>query len=148
MIGNSCEHPDEIGNPKETWIELHSSADLDRVADVLFPKLAECRCPADDQTAIRTALEETIRHAFRYGAGNDPHGIVRLNLYVSDKYFIATIKDVGREFRRRAVPGITAHENPPYETGLFQVRRTMTWVRFNGIDNSVTMCKSWVGAKS
>ena len=142
------------------WIELQNEAEFNCVAAELFEKLAERRCPPDAQKAIRTALESAVFHALRHGSRvnacsldpdcTDEKGKVRLYFYLSDKYLIATIKNLGTAALSPLPdhPAQSAQENLTYEADLFLMRRSMTWVRFNGLENSVTMCKSWYGARS
>lgn len=153
LTDDGCKLPDQKSDRRCAWIELQSEAELNCVIAELFQKLTACRCPPDDQLAIRTALESAIFHAFRHGSRLDPNGVgpnrkVRLYFYLSEKYLIATIKNVGRAFTASPLPDQANQENLPYESGLFLIRRYMTWVRFNGLENSVTMCKSWYGARS
>ena len=92
---------------------------------------------------VRLALEETLVNGLRHGNGGDPSKRVLLRYRVCAEEVLVEVEDEGPGFDPSAVPDPTAVENllKPSGRGLLLMRHCMTWVRYHGRGNRVTMCK-------
>jgi serine/threonine-protein kinase RsbW len=112
---------------------------LDEVTSVL----AGLGYSPQDQFGVRLALEEAIVNGLRHGNGGDPRKRVRVGYRVDAEALLAEVEDEGPGFDRDAVPDPTRLENleRPGGRGLLLMHSFMTWVRYHGRGNRVSLCK-------
>jgi serine/threonine-protein kinase RsbW len=113
------------------------------VREDVMAVLAEQGYPARDRAALRLALEEAIVNGLRHGNQGDPAKCVRVRYRVTADALLAEVEDEGPGFDPDGVPDPTRDENleRPGGRGLLLIRHFMTWVRFSGRGNRVTLCK-------
>jgi serine/threonine-protein kinase RsbW len=92
---------------------------------------------------VRLALEEAVVNGLRHGNGGDSSKRVRVRYRVDAETLLVEVKDEGAGFDADAVPDATLPENldRPGGRGLLLMRHFMTWVRYHGCGNRVTLCK-------
>ncbi len=123
---------------------LSCRAEIPRLIEKITRLMAEHRYPEKDLFAVRLALEEAIVNAVRHGNGDDPEKRTSVSYLIGPEHLLVEIHDEGEGFDPREVPDPLAPENLERSSGrgLHLMRTYMTWVRFNGRGNCVTMCKS------
>jgi serine/threonine-protein kinase RsbW len=105
--------------------------------------LARLGYSARDSVQVRLALEEALVNGVRHGNGDDPAKCVRLRYCADRASVMIEVEDDGPGFDPDGVPDPTTWPNleRPTGRGLLLMRHCMTWVRFTGRGNRVTMCK-------
>jgi serine/threonine-protein kinase RsbW len=95
-----------------------------------------------DIFGMRLALEETIVNGLKHGHKYDPGKRVVVRYRVGPEQVLVEVKDQGPGFDPSRVPDPTAPENleRPSGRGLLLMRSYMTWIRYNGQGNAVTLC--------
>jgi serine/threonine-protein kinase RsbW len=111
--------------------------------DALTATLAGLGYSPRDQFGVRMALEEAVVNGLRHGNSGDPGKRVRVRYRVDAETLLAEVKDEGAGFNPDAVPDPMRPENlnRPGGRGLRLMRHFMTWVRYHGCGNRVTLCK-------
>jgi serine/threonine-protein kinase RsbW len=139
--------PGCLGLPGGAW--PYREANLCRPEEVgpllthVTAALAGLGYSSHDRFSVWLALEEAIDNGLRHGNGGDPTKRVRVRYRIDAEAVLAEVTDEGRGFDPDAVPDPTLPENRerPGGRGLFLMRRVMTWVRYHGRGNRVTLCK-------
>jgi serine/threonine-protein kinase RsbW len=96
-----------------------------------------------DIFSIRWSVAEALLNAIQHGHRGDKSKTVRFNYLIADDYVLAEIIDEGSGFNPDQVPnpfGLELNERPA-KKGLYMMRLFMSWVRFDGRGNRVTLCK-------
>jgi serine/threonine-protein kinase RsbW len=95
----------------------------------------------------RLAAEEAIVNAICHGHRSDPSRAVRVSYLITARRVVIRIQDQGPGFDPRQLPDPLDPENVQRLSGrgVFLMRATMTWVKFNRRGNSVTLCKKRTG---
>jgi serine/threonine-protein kinase RsbW len=96
-----------------------------------------------DVFAVRSALGEALLNAIQHGHQGDPTKRVQFNYVISEDYFLAEVIDEGPGFEPTKVanPFEAAQQGMPAGKGLYLMRLLMSWIRFGGCGNRVTLCK-------
>ena len=124
-------------------VSLRRAAEVVPFLDGLVAALAGLGYPSRDCAAVRLALEEAVVNGLRHGNGGDPTKRVRVRCLLWPDALLAEVEDEGPGFDPGRVPDPTLPENldRPGGRGLLLMRHYMTWVRFSGRGNCVTLCK-------
>jgi serine/threonine-protein kinase RsbW len=124
-------------------VSLRRSAELEPFLDVVTGALTGLGYSPQDQFGVRLALEEAIVNGLRHGNGGDPRKRVRVRYRVRAEALLAEVEDEGPGFDLDDVPDPTLAENLLHSggRGLLLMRHFMTWVRYHGRGNRVTLCK-------
>jgi len=98
---------------------------------------------ADDQFAIRMALEEAIMNAIKHGNEGDPEKLVSIEMGFDGSKFEATVSDCGCGFNPEHVPDPTADENLGKASGrgVMLMKEFVDTLEFNDCGNEVTLTK-------
>jgi serine/threonine-protein kinase RsbW len=132
---------------EDTWphreVSLRRTEEVAPLLDELTAALADAGFSPEDCFAARLALEEAVVNGLRHGNGGDPTKRVRVGYRVGPVALLADVEDEGPGFDPDAVPDPTLPENRdrPGGRGLLLMRHYMTWVRYRGRGNRVTLCK-------
>jgi serine/threonine-protein kinase RsbW len=96
-----------------------------------------------DVFSARWAIGEALLNAIQHGHHLDATKTVRLGVLVANDYVLAEVTDEGPGFNPDDVPNPFAAnpENLTSKKGLAMMRLFMSWVRFEGRGNRVTLCK-------
>lgn len=91
--------------------------------------------------ALRLAMEEAIRNAFRHGHRDLPDEPVEVEYQVTPATVMIRVRDRGPGFDPSDLPDPTAPENltRPTGRGVMLIRAYMTEVSYNAAGNEVTM---------
>ena len=91
--------------------------------------------------ALRLAMEEAVRNAFRHGHRNLPGQPVQVDYDVTPSTVTIRVRDQGPGFNPDALPDPTAPENltRPTGRGVMLIRAYMTDVSYNEQGNEVTL---------
>jgi serine/threonine-protein kinase RsbW len=91
----------------------------------------------------RYAIQEALLNAIKHGHQGDESKTVQFNYMVSEDYVLAEVLDEGPGFDPRTIPNPFAarKEGETARGGLFFMNLFMTWIRFEGRGNRVTLCK-------
>jgi serine/threonine-protein kinase RsbW len=105
--------------------------------------MAAAGYPEKDLFRLRLALEEALVNAVKHGNRGDPAKQVRVRYQVTRERTLAEVEDEGEGFDPGQVHDPLAPENleRPGGRGLLLMRSFMTWCRFHGRGNRVTLCK-------
>jgi serine/threonine-protein kinase RsbW len=129
--------------PQDDWrrVCLRSEAEAFRAVETLEAEMNALGYPDWDVFAVRIALMEAVVNALWHGHGGDPSKCVRLRYLLSAEQVTAEVMDEGPGFVPERVPDPLGPQNlgRPGGWGLLLMRSFMTWVRFNGRGNSVTL---------
>jgi serine/threonine-protein kinase RsbW len=92
---------------------------------------------------VRFAIGEALHNAIEHGHRGDETKTVQFNYLISADYVLAEIIDEGPGFDPKSIPNPFAakQQAKPARRGLFFMSLFMSWVRFEGKGNRVTMCK-------
>jgi serine/threonine-protein kinase RsbW len=92
---------------------------------------------------VRWAIGEALQNAIKHGHQEDESKIVQLNYLISQDYVLGEVIDQGPGFDPKTVPNpFTARrQGQTARRGLFFMSLFMSWVRFEGRGNRVTLCK-------
>jgi serine/threonine-protein kinase RsbW len=122
---------------------LHRAEEMVPLLQDLAAALESLNYPARDIFGVRIALEEAIVNGLRHGNGGDSAKCVRIRCYAGPTFLLAEVVDEGSGFNPDLVPDPVLPENlaRPSGRGLMLMGHFMTWVRFSGRGNCVTMCK-------
>jgi serine/threonine-protein kinase RsbW len=123
---------------------LCSRAEIPAAIEAVVRAMADQLYAERDIFAVRLALEEALVNAIRHGNQEDLSRHVNVSYLVGPERVLIEVQDEGEGFDPRAVPDPLAPENLERSSGrgLHLMRTYMTWVRYNGRGNCVTMCKS------
>jgi len=91
----------------------------------------------------RWAIGEALHNAIKHGHRGDESKTVQLNYLISADYVLAEVIDEGPGFNPKSVPNPFAagQRSKPARRGLYFMGLLMSWIRFDGRGNRVTMCK-------
>jgi serine/threonine-protein kinase RsbW len=136
--------PELVGRRGGQVESLCCRAEIPSVMEIIAASMADHRYSAKDIFGVRLALEEALVNAIRHGNHDDPAKRVTVTFLVGPERLLIDVQDEGEGFDPREVPDPLAAENLERSSGrgLHLMRTYMTWVRFNGHGNCVTMCKS------
>lgn len=117
--------PDEIRDFEDRFVEAADRAGYEQ---------ASC-------FALRLAMEEATRNAFRHGHADLPDEPIDVAYDITPEVVTITVRDHGPGFDPTELPDPTAPENlaRPHGRGVMLIRAYMTDVRFNDTGNEVTM---------
>jgi anti-sigma regulatory factor (Ser/Thr protein kinase) len=138
---------DKAFPPGSSWKfkgeRLHTLADIRPKLQTLGADLRLWRFHYADIFCIRWAIGEALHNAIVHGHQEDPFKTVQLNYLISSDYVLAEVIDEGPGFDPNSVPNPFAkgQEGQAAKRGLFFMRMFMSWVRFDGGGNRVTLCK-------
>jgi serine/threonine-protein kinase RsbW len=124
-------------------VSLRRAQEVVPFLDGLVAALAGLGYSSRDCAAARLALEEAVVNGLRHGNGGDAAKRVRVRYHLRRDALLAEVEDEGPGFDPGRVPDPTLPENlgRPCGRGLLLMRHSMTWVRFSGRGNRVTLCK-------
>lgn len=90
---------------------------------------------------LRTALAEALGNAIRYGTGEDPDRVVRVQVELGSDYVRIYVVDDGQGFDTSSMPDPTLPRNLERETGrgLFVIRHLVDDVVFNEKGNGICL---------
>jgi len=113
------------------------------VTQQLGVEMAALGYPYMDLFSVRFSVGEAISNAIRHAHGGDPNKTVHVSYLVTPEYVLAEVIDEGSGFDPNTVPNPMARENQtwPLGKGLYFMKLFMTWVRYDGGGNRVTLCK-------
>ena len=96
-----------------------------------------------DVMNVRLATEEAVTNAIRHGHQHDSSRPVRLSYLVTPRHVLVRVQDQGPGFRPECLldPLDPANMDQTCGRGVFLMKATMTWVRYNATGNAVTLCK-------
>jgi len=125
------------------WEGRTAAEDVNAVLGFVAEAMDAADYPDRDLFAVRLALAEALSNALRHGHRGDPTRPVRVRHHVDARRVLVEVEDQGDGFDPARVPDPRAPENRerPGGRGLVLMRAYMTWVRYNGRGNCVTMCK-------
>jgi serine/threonine-protein kinase RsbW len=126
---------------------VQSVEDIAPILDHLAAEMRARGYPRQDAFAVRRALEEAVVNAIKHGHRARPEQRVRVSYLVADEWLLLEVEDRGPGFDLSVVPDPLADEHPdePSGRGLLLIRHYMSWVRFFGRGNIVTMCRKRSG---
>jgi serine/threonine-protein kinase RsbW len=98
---------------------------------------------AQDQFAVRLALDEALANAIKHGHRGDARKRVDVRYRVGPAEVRVEVHDQGPGFDPARVPDPLAADNVERASGrgLLLMRSYMTWVRHNERGNGVTLCR-------
>jgi anti-sigma regulatory factor (Ser/Thr protein kinase) len=143
---NGCFRETSFPNPDKWSFKGERLHDIQEVRAKLQPLCAEMLRWGFHYMEIfcaRYAIGEALVNAIKHGNQSDKTKTVQLNYMISPDYILAEVIDEGPGFDHRSIPN-------PFELrqsgsnargGLFLMNLFMTWVRFEGRGNRVTLCK-------
>jgi anti-sigma regulatory factor (Ser/Thr protein kinase) len=122
---------------------IHTVPDLLAAVRLLAAEMVLWGYGRMDVFAMRSALGEALLNAIQHGHQGDPGKTVRLHYVISTDYVLAEVLDEGPGFEpgKVANPFEAAQQGRPACKGLYLMRLLMSWVRFDGRGNRVTLCK-------
>lgn len=138
-------------SPKPRKLETFSHREVFRhrhevvpILDRISAEMARCGYSNQEQFGLRLALEEAMVNAVRHGHRDDPTKQAHVRYSVTPDRILAQVEDQGPGFDPNTIPDPLDPENlgRDHGRGLLLIRFYMTWVRFNGRGNCITMCKS------
>ena len=90
---------------------------------------------------LRTALAEALGNAIRYGTGEDPERVVRVQVELERDAVRIYVVDDGHGFDPTGLPDPTHPDNleREYGRGLFVIRRLVDDVAFNEKGNGICL---------
>jgi serine/threonine-protein kinase RsbW len=124
-----------------SWVR--SATDGRAAVGGVADEMALAGYPEADVFAVRLALEEAVQNALKHGNRHDPSKRVRVSYRVTAERVLVEVGDEGEGFDPGKVPDPTGPGNLERfgGRGLFLMRAYLTWVRYNGRGNRVTLCK-------
>lgn len=122
---------------------LSSTYEVGPLLDEVAVAMSEMGYSTKDAFGVRLALEEALVNAIKHGHGYDPTKIAEFRYSVSPEQVLLEIEDQGNGFDPENVPDPTAPENLERSCGrgLHLMRCYVSWIRYNGRGNHVTLCK-------
>jgi serine/threonine-protein kinase RsbW len=141
--GCTCPRPVQIAPYHLRRERVWSLDGLAPVLDQLVTEMALWGYPHRDTFAVRLALEEAIVNAIKHGHRGQAGKPVQVSYVVVEEWMLVEVEDQGPGFDPQRVPDPLAEENleKPSGRGLFLMRCYMSWVRFFGRGNVVSMCR-------
>jgi len=124
-------------------VRLHSIREVRPNLEALTAEMLRWGFHYMEIFCVRYAIGEAIFNAIKHGHQGDESKTVQLNYMISADYFLAEVMDEGPGFDHGSVPNPFAarEKGQGAKGGLFFMNLFMTWVRFDGRGNRVTMCK-------
>jgi serine/threonine-protein kinase RsbW len=144
--GAQAAGPEVLPTGRETlYRELtpRRTENVPSLLDELVAALAGLGYSRRDRMSVRLAVEEAVVNGLRHGNRDDPRKRVRVRYYLSPEVVLVEVEDEGPGFDPVNVPDPTAPENldRPSGRGLFLMRHCMSWLRYHGRGNRLTLCK-------
>jgi serine/threonine-protein kinase RsbW len=129
------------GPDRETRISV--AAEMDGVLSAVHDALVAAGYPERARFEVRLALEEALVNALKHGNRGDWRKHVSVQWEVSAHHVLLAVEDQGHGFDPAGVPDPLAPENlcKLSGRGLLLMRHFLSWVRYNGRGNRVTLCK-------
>jgi serine/threonine-protein kinase RsbW len=138
---------DKAFPPASSWKfteeRLHTLDDIRPKLQAFGANMRLWRFHYTDIFCARWAIGEALHNAIYHGHHEDPSKTVQLNYLISSDYILAEVIDEGPGFDPKKFPNPFAKEQAGQAAGrgLFFMRLFMSWVRFDGRGNRVTLCK-------
>jgi serine/threonine-protein kinase RsbW len=130
---------------KDNWHrrQVGSSAEAAPFYEMVAAEMGILGYSTRDTVSVRLAVAEAVTNAVRHGHRGDPNKRVQVGFLLTREQVLVEIVDQGPGFDPNRLPDPRAPENLEREggRGVFLMRTWMTWVRFSGAGNHVTMCK-------
>jgi serine/threonine-protein kinase RsbW len=122
--------------------QLQELAEVPEVCTAVARAMFNLGYPARDLAAVRLALDEAITNAIKHGHRGDPDKRVDVTFVVGAAQVVADVADEGEGFDPRRLPDPRTPEARERTggRGVFLMRASMTWVRFNARGNRVVLC--------
>jgi serine/threonine-protein kinase RsbW len=122
---------------------LHAFADILPQLRQLTAEMRHWGFHYTEVFGARWAIGEALHNAIKHGHRGDESKTVQLNYVISADYLVAEVIDEGPGFDPKRVPNPFAagEQAKPGPRGLFFMGLFMSWVRFEGRGNRVTLCK-------
>jgi serine/threonine-protein kinase RsbW len=133
--------------PSATWNfkeeRLHAITDIRPKLQALTDEMLQWGFHYTEIFCVRYAVGEALHNAIQHGHRGDESKTVRLNYLISAEYVLAEVIDEGPGFDPKSVPNPFAarQQGQVGRRGLFFMSLFMSWVRFEGRGNRVTLCK-------
>jgi serine/threonine-protein kinase RsbW len=123
---------------------VRSSSDILTLLESVARAMTEQGFLDRDAFAMRLALEEAVVNGIKHGNKYDPEKVVRVRARILDDQVLVEVEDEGPGFDPDQVADPLAPENLERSCGrgLLLMRHYMTWVKYDGRGNRVTLCKS------
>jgi serine/threonine-protein kinase RsbW len=130
---------------EEPWqrIEVASPDQANAAVDAVLDAMAGAGYRPSDLRAMRMALREALANAIEHGHGGDTTRPITVRSWVDRCRALAEVEDQGPGFDPRTVPDPRRSDNllKPGGRGIFLMRTYLTWIRYNGRGNCVTLCR-------
>ncbi len=122
---------------------LHALADIRPKLQTLTDEMLQWGFHYTEIFCVRYAVGEALHNAIKHGHRGDESKTVRLNYLISPEYVLAEVIDEGPGFNPKCIPNPFAarQQGQVARQGLFFMSLFMSWVRFEGRGNRVTLCK-------
>jgi anti-sigma regulatory factor (Ser/Thr protein kinase) len=146
MNQNHDHLPREFSNTGPEWKygekQLHSFTDIEPAVRSMIKEMRDKGYHYMDLFSVTWAVREALQNAIEHGHRWDASKTVEFTYLVSSEYVIAEVIDEGPGFDPRTItdPWAGRPDHSPMR-GLFLMRLFMSWVRFDGRGNRVTLCK-------
>jgi serine/threonine-protein kinase RsbW len=139
----ACLSPGPLGFGHGARVSLCRGEEVVPVLERVTATMEAFDYPSRDVAGLRLALEEAVVNGLRHGNGGDPRKQVVVRYCVTAEEVLAEVEDEGPGFDPGRVPDPTLPENlgRPGGRGLLLMRHYLTWLRFSGRGNRVTLCK-------
>ena len=133
--------PPSSGDYSERRVLRDERTDIDEVQAQVATQLASLGYEPTACWAIRLALEEALRNAFRHGNKNDPKKTVRFMCRISARETYFEVEDDGPGFDPATVPDPTHDENIeiPSGRGIMLIKAYMSEVEYLPPGNRLAM---------
>jgi serine/threonine-protein kinase RsbW len=131
-------------------LKIRSESEIRSAIKAVAEEMAALDYPYLDAFSVRFSVGEAIRNAIRHAHHGDTNKAVQVSYLVEAGYVLAEVIDEGPGFDPSSVPNPMLPENRsrPLGKGIYFMRLFMTWVRFDGRGNRVTLCKMRSPARS
>jgi len=122
---------------------LHAVADIRSKLQNLTAEMNQWGFHYTEIFSVRFAIGEALHNAIEHGHRGDESKTVQFNYLISAEYVLAEVIDEGPGFDPKSVPNpfVARQQAKPARRGLFFMSLFMSWIRFEGRGNRVTMCK-------
>jgi len=122
---------------------IYSAAEMDEVLSAVHDALVGAGYPERALFEVRLALEEALVNALKHGNRGDSRKHVSVQWEVNAHRVLLAVEDQGHGFDPAGLPDPLAPENlcKPSGRGVLLMRHCLTWVRYNGRGNRVTLCR-------
>jgi serine/threonine-protein kinase RsbW len=123
--------------------KLHALREIPAVLRQLTDRLFALGYAEMEIFNIRLAVEEALVNAIRHGHNSDPSRAAAVSYLITPRHILIRVQDEGDGFDPYQLPDPAASENLDRETGrgIYLMKATMTWVKYNAQGNCVTLFK-------